>query len=1451
MQSSRDPLCDANDVHSVGKNLGIMKRNSLHIFGTHSEQSDSKKKQVYSRVLQADRQYNKEIFHKMKDFYRINERTSLSCDSSPASSSNDVQKKTKGENPSGEKMKGEGEKAKNDLVDEKLEKNIGKPFIKKRKKLLHEMTCVPSESNSKSKRQVGRGTDGKEPIESDHNERDNKTFSPEEVTCREDLPTRNLVQREDKVDDSKEVIEQDGRQADPVVNRRSDTSSPLNEYTEGAGNKEGNELNGGCTIREEKISGQISFGGQIITPYGNYKDELCHVYCNNLEVGSGRKSGDHIAVPKKRLTSVASDKENGENKKDELATVDSYDGQRENMPIKRSHCSGEDKASINTASCEEQMNEKTESKEKRNSNIGCANGSSEATFRKTLKRVLNGSNSIVKNSIVEKKKKIRSIHNEILSLISADSLASKGELMNCGINSLGRNDVTVDEGSQREKQLHTEVNEKEGKEGYLQIDNQTGMIEEYPLISPSEERIILEEYKLVSCDERGSLKKGVYQVDYENDGSVQSKGVAVYHKKDRLIEKCINGYRSKNESKNCVKMPQKGGNYKENPPRGGRISWKPQPRRSLLKKVKLIYEREKKTLEINRKYLNKYGYFKVILSTYTRNDLLKMNEHGVDFGLSRILFSHDIIKKINRINFKTVIKALDFYGYVYDNTFLKRLSNKVTMNEWLCNAIFFQKIFTTKILNVGIFFDLVYHFLYLNPAFIYFFFSKNGGNYVKKFSLYDRYKALRLVNKVVAQLKIIRPSTDSVVNFLFGFFSNTKDGEEAKKGGRKKALHGDEPRKKGNSADVAVKDVAVKDMTVKNVTVKDVTMAEWEALINQNNHLRRKPKGGKENTHVYIKNTKFKKIGLRNILNKIWEKTNLYVKEEVYYGNNFTVRKKLRENRAHYLNMLNNLLFDSNGTTSTYGSYSFGDDQDEEGEPGYSLDKSGQINFGINEKMSDSLHQSRYHLWRYPYGGENSDGVDNVDGGDNVDGVDNANGGDNVDGADNVDGGDNIDGVDNADVRDNVISCDERRATKTFHSLDCVPNISFDLFSQEGDSFQREDSYLTLCFKEEEKCDTEKYVKDLTYLGIRVSYKENKINYYNCFDVNLKVYLEECLLADVKYNISKEGDYTSAFFPVWPHNPDYFGYQIGTNIKKEMNKIRKSLVMKERGEMGKKSTAIVLSRMNSKATKCGEYGTKGTMHEEKKKKKFLFSKLHCGLNSAKKNSHRRDSQEWKEDKIRNVDHMKIKDCCFVLSVKIYPMRTLALYILYNALYEDNNTKFVELYSSSLNKETKEWLLLFLLPNFVNKCIHKVTYPLKLTKNIFSESNEFYEDFFSNEYLKINDIEKIIIYTKNNSDDDMEICPFSFCYLWLKFTKYRIDRWISSKINEVLFTFPFANFLLSKYFSNFILFIQLFHTCLDIDHMYLCKSHFYVSLKHNLSFLHESLVNVLFSPPQRW
>ncbi|KJP87922.1 hypothetical protein AK88_02356 [Plasmodium fragile] len=1041
MRRSEDPMCDTNDVHSVEKTLGMEKKNSLHIFGTHREQSDSKKKRVQCRALQADGQYKKEIFRKMKDFYKNNEDTSLGCDGSPDRDFNLFRENPSGENPSDEKMRGEEVKAKNGSADEEQEENIAKPFNKRRKTLLHEVAYASSESNSKSKREVGRRTDGTEPIGCDHIERDNRRLSPEDVNLGEHTPTDNLVQREDKTDGTKGAIELDMIDTHPAVNRRSDASPPPNEHSDEEGNKGENELNGGCTVEEDRKNAQISFDGKITAHYGNDKDALCHMHCNGLEVGSERKGKDHTSARKRRRSSVTSDKKNGKN---DSATVDSYDIQRENIPNKRMRYAGEDNASIDTAICEEQMNDKTQSIQKRGSKIGDANGRSEATFRKALKHVFSGNNSIVKNSIVEKKKKIKSIHNEILSLISADSLTRKGELMNCGVNSVGTTDLSLDEGGEREKQVHTGVNEREGNGGDPQVDNHTGTFAEYQLVSPSEERLILEEYRSVCCDEWGSLKKEVHQMEYENDSRVQ-RGVEIYNKMDTSMEESRKGHRSTHGSQNCpletsslynaelvekgpncVMIPQKGDIYKERLPREGRIPCKPQPRSSLLKKVKLMYEREKKTLEINRKYLNKYGYFKIIMNTYTRNDLLNMNEHGVDFDLSRILFSHDIIKKINQVNFKTVIKALDFYGYLYDNTFLKRLSNKVSINEWLCNGIFFQKIFTRKVLNVGIFFDLVYHFLYLNPAFIDFFFSKNGGSFVKKFSLYDKYKALRLVNNIVAQLKIIRPSTESVVKFLFGFFSSTKGGEEAIRRGRKKALYRGQLGNKDHSADV----------TVGNVAVQDATVAAWTAPINQSKHLVRKPKGWKENAHVYIKNTKFKKTGLRNILNKIWEKTDLYVKEEVYYGNNFTVRRRLRENKSYHLKMLNNLLFESNDTTSSRGSYSFGGDQ-EEGGLGYSFEKSGEINFGINEKMSQSFHQNRYHQGSGADGGDNSDDGDNIDGADHVDAVDNEDGGDNVDGG------------------DNAIACDERRATKTFHSLDCVPNVSFDLFSHEGDSFQR------------------------------------------------------------------------------------------------------------------------------------------------------------------------------------------------------------------------------------------------------------------------------------------------------------------------------------------------------------------------------------------------------------
>ncbi|SCO92981.1 conserved Plasmodium protein, unknown function [Plasmodium malariae] len=1046
--------------------------------------------------------------------------------------------------------------------------------------------------------------------------------------------------------------------------------------------------------------------------------------------------------------------------------------------------------------------------------------------------LINSNGSNIKNNIIEKKKKIKSIHNEILNLIKEDKEVNKGknideengdfsngyliynrdgadkEVGKEAVNQMdgmhenyneecksryikqihGCNNKIYGEGNDvndpvvyNKNKLHYKIDDVEGKKKENNITTNNG----YPfenfsssvMLEPSKEDELFRKY---IGQNRNNNKIGI--MDNENDKKVETEVIG--EKKEYII-------------KNKVPL-----------------------RNNFLKNIKLIYEKENKILEINIKCFEKYSYFKIILNTYSTNNLINMNEHHVNFALSKVLFSNDIINRINKINFKKIMKALDFYGYLYDNIFLKNLCNKITINKWLSNKKFFHTIFTNCFLKIGIFYDLVYQYLYMDPIFINFLFSKNGGSFVKSFFLYNKIKAMKLMNKVIIDLKNISPSTDSVVNFLCGFFSHPKD------------------------QDLSEKDIIERqersERIGKNITRKYVTKSGIEANRHLKNNcmnamssecslnktsivLERKLKKNtcskkkkKKNSYVYIKNEKYKKSLLRNILNKIWLNTDLYIKEKMYYDKNFTVKKKMNKSKVKNSKNVNNYLYDIHNSTSETSACSFL--TDEEGLY-YNFNKSDEINFKINERMNETYHQCVYNQ--------------------------------------------QIDENNEYSAQDYYVNSHEenteilinntannngprvKNIAKTFHSLECIPNISFDLYYQDCNYSQRSDSILSLCFKEEDICNNDKYINDISFLGIRISSKENKINYFNCFDVNLKVSIKKHLLSNINYNISKDDENISAFFPVWPYNPDYFGYKIAKNIKKEFNEIKRN-ILQEGEEEKKNSLEIIINKMNNNKMEKYDESTHFVLRENQTENNFFdFNKSRNNIHYNEKNiTVKNDNADW--NKNRNIDELKLKDCYFILSVKIYPIRTLALYTLYNSLYKDNNIKFVEFYSKSINNEIKEWLLLFLLPNFINKCIHKVTYPLKLTKNIFSESNEFYEDFFSNEYLKINDIEKIIIYTKNNSDEEIEICPFSFCYIWLKSTKYKIDRWISSKINEVLFTFPFANFLLSKYFSSFLLFIQLFHTCLDIDHMYLCKSHFYVSLKHNISFLHESLVNVLFS-----
>ncbi|SCM24039.1 conserved Plasmodium protein, unknown function [Plasmodium chabaudi chabaudi] len=1037
----------------------------------------------------------------------------------------------------------------------------------------------------------------------------------------------------------------------------------------------------------------------------------------------------------------------------------------------------------------------------------------------------------LKDNNVEKREKIKSIHSDFLKFIDSDNDLMKWKNDNCA-------DILVTNSSisnHKEEKIHemvkleeiSEVEKNKSGEIYL-IENKISSINSNKLNENSSkndqekciENGIIDKTNTIN-DKKHFLEKKVKNSDksskldpYENDSSKnllkydedfdKTQNYSRYedNKKELLImEGCVMSKKEEITNSESVKVETKkffGNNY--------------------LNKLKLIYKKEKKILEVNVKYVERYLYFKVILSTYSKNNIIYMNEHNIDFKLSKILFYKDIVKKINKRNFKRIMKSLDFYGYMYNNIFLKKLYNRININKWLYNKNFFNQIFTKDLLQIEIFYDLVYQFLYMDGNFINFFFTKNGGNFIKSFYLYNKKKSIKLMNKLIMNLNRINPKTDDVVNFLYAFFSQGNE-----------AITDDEyliqNTKKGKTSrnNNEIKESNIEEYVVlKSSSSIDIL----DRSIKKYNKNRRKKKC--KNSHIYIKHRKFKKSLLRNVLNKIWSHTDLYIKEDVYYDQNFIIRKKIKKKKKS--EQINNIIYHNYYTTNESSDYTYLISDEEQ--QYYSLNKSQEIN--INEKANETIYTDSYNQHVICENPENF-GINYQE--------------------NNYDD-ENYENIINNNI--NINNNSVKRVGNAFHSLDSLPNVSLDLYSIDSDAVHKNDYPISLCLKEEEKCNVDKFIKDISHIGMRISLKENKINYFNCFDANLKIKIKNHLLSNINYNISNDGDHISAFLPIWPRTPDYFGYKIGRNIKKGFNIIKENIKEGRTNPEYIERDDTIFSRMNdqSRGTRNGmkddicsvstNWLSKYDELNKLKNKGFDWNKINNNMQDNEYNNIFMKDNYGDKNKIKNVDEIKIKDCCFIINIKIYPLRTLALYVLYNSIYKDKNIKFVKFYSNSINKEIREWLLLFLLPNFINKCIHKVTYPLKLTKNIFSESSEYYEDFFSNEYSKVNDIEKIIIYTKNNSDEQIEICPFFFCYIWLKSTKSPIDKWVSSKINEILFTFPFSNFLLSKYFSSFVLFIQLFHICLDIDHMYLCKSHFYVSLKHNISFLHESLVNVLFS-----
>ncbi|SOV24661.1 conserved Plasmodium protein, unknown function [Plasmodium sp. DRC-Itaito] len=972
----------------------------------------------------------------------------------------------------------------------------------------------------------------------------------------------------------------------------------------------------------------------------------------------------------------------------------------------------------------------------------------------------------IKDSIYEKKKKIKSIHNKILRLIKEDNNKYVGNVINDKNKKYEKNE------DNKKKNIYN--NDNMNEEDYKKNDD---VVE----INKKDNENYMRD---TIWNNNSNMDCNIYNNNsnsYSVDGSYKPLEEQIKKKGNIIIDKQNNEceiFIDEKIKKICSIKKYKKLNLSH----------------TFLNNIKLIYEKKdlkknkkKYILIVNKKCLEKYSYFHTIINTYCKeNKSIKMDQY-INYNLSKILFCNNIIKEINKYNFKKIIKALDFYGYSYDNIFLKNLCNKIIINKWLNNDNFFQKILKSKrFLKVALFFDLIYNFLYKNNIFLKYFFSFSGGRFIKSFIDYNKNKALKLINKIIKNIKDLNPSTNSVIDFLCGFYSNEEKENKYSKLSRTNYLYG-----------IKDKDIIIKKKT--NVSRKKSS-----------------------NTYIYMKNKKYNKKILRNILNNVWLNTDMFIKESIYYGQNFSLQKnnlKKKNNTIYDIEKIENFLYDKNDrsyssrctNSSNENFYQYDTYKNQENEyldDHSSIDdekelenvmnnfySSNDLNINFNGHMNETLNQCIY----------NQSGNVNFD--NNIPDDSQQYGDDYI--------GNNI------------------NHNKTFQPFEGIPNMAFDLYTQDEKNRSRGDTFISLSFKEEERCNTDKYVKDTCFLGIGVRSKENKINDFNCFNINLKIMIRDNLLSKIKCNISKSGKKISPFFPVWPNIPDFFGFKMFKNIKKDFKRMKKNITMNKK----QSSLDIINNKKKYKNIISEDYERIDIA--QKKKKKFNEEEYMLDNNNIIINN-------MKNKKCINIDEIKLKDLHYILNIRIYPIRTLLLYILYNSFFKDNNNEFIEFFCNSINNEIKEWLLLFLLPNFINKSIHKVTYPLKLTKNIFIESSEFYEDFFSNEYSKMNDIEKIIIYTKNCNEEYSDICPFLFCYLWLKSNDYKIDKWISSKINEMLFTFPYANFLLSKYFSNFLLFIQLFRTSLDLDHMYLCKSHFYVSLKHNISYIHESLVNVLFS-----
>lgn len=906
----------------------------------------------------------------------------------------------------------------------------------------------------------------------------------------------------------------------------------------------------------------------------------------------------------------------------------------------------------------------------------------------------------------------------------------------------------------------------------------------------------------------------------------------------------------------------------------------------------LFFYEEETSINVKISNIEKFSYFKEILEICKCHGKVHIDRH-MNLKLSRILFSDNIIKYITKKNFMNIIGALDFYDYTYNRGFLQKLKDKIIAHDWLQSSRFLFRIFDQESLNCGILFNLIYTFLSKHEQFMKCFFSVVGGMFIREMYFWNKHKTLRMVHGMVNHIHLINPSCNSVLHLLEGFFIRGNERGMNRKWKEEKEEPSKKERKIKKSQTVCGSFFTLGNLENKEfqfpegVTHRKIekaqkdrkkkkTKCKYYATIGDKSNM---DKGTNERSrYICNEEEQFKKEELIKICTNIFLPHRYYLKEEIHYGPKFTLihKQKKRNKKSNLWNeekidlFVNKkkkeeetLVFSSDcSETSTEEymdgiycpvdsrlqklrdlTYIYRDCYGPNEEYNYLRDlrNNAENNVELREHKkprnlldySNSEYSSESVMDRTVERDEENDESNNND----------------LSIQTSEEEEYSTDPTNNEN-HDNETSSDIIREDFTslcappFFSPKCLPQIELQLFFLHRHESQN-NAPISLCF---DRNTPSKFMSTLEFLyriGFRVVTKENRYNIFNCFDVSMRMKVHDIVISDVQHKLSKKEN-LHAFFPICTHTPAQFGFKILNDFQKEFKK------HKERYE-NRQLKKLCHADVSNQNIKHEDFFRNISSSEKKDYTNFqnIYMSTVQPYTAGKEAGGRvKNKLGEKNDTSKNPftklsSSLKPEDCFFDLCIHIYPFRSLFLYILCKVLFTTPNLRFVDFLARSLSRKVREWLVVMLLPNLIQKCICQIAYPLMITRSIFKLPSTFYSAFLVIGPLDTK-IEKMILYSKYSTPHQKEICPFLFCTVWLNSCDYKIDAWISRKINEILFSFPYATFMISKYLQSFILYLQLFQTCLNVEDMYLSKAHLYASLMNNLSFVHESLINVFYS-----